>query len=157
MPFVARTDNSMDKTATERAADILLVSSNHAEVTQLQTAIRRAKVQNRLHHVGDAIEAQAYLHREGPYENAPLPGLVLLDTALPKLSVVNLIASVKGDNGLSQVAIIGLVDDGFEPVELDDYVLALDDTIEKPFTLRKLGEALCHIDGLSFLLTRTME
>ena len=145
----------MNKRAKERAADILLVTSNQDEVTQLQTAIRRAKLQNRLHHVGDAVEAKAYLRREGPYQNAPLPGLVLLDTALPGDSVVKLIESVKADSDLSQIALVGLVDDGLEPVELDEYVLSLDDTIEKPFTLRKLVEAICHVDSLSFLLVRS--
>lgn len=145
----------MNKLATDRAADILLVTSSSDEISQLQRGIRRAKIENRLHHVGDAVEAVAYLHRREPYLDAPLPGLVLLDTNLPKDSIRNLIASIRGDTRLSHIALIGLVDDGFEPVEFKDYVLDLDDTIEKPFTLRKLVEVLCQVDGFSFLLLRS--
>ncbi|MCH8139436.1 MAG: response regulator, partial [Proteobacteria bacterium] len=68
------------------AISILLVEDNpdHAELTI--KALKRGKLANQIYWVKDGEEALQFLLHEGSYangENAPRPGLILLDIKLP--------------------------------------------------------------------------
>jgi len=48
-------------------------------------ALADHSIPSTLHHAGDGAEALAFLRREGPYQAAPLPDLILLDLNMPRI------------------------------------------------------------------------
>ena len=64
--------------------DVLLVEDDDGDVLMTKEAFEYHKIRNRLHVVNDGEQALQFLRRQAPYENAPRPGLVLLDLNLPR-------------------------------------------------------------------------
>lgn len=146
---------AMNNLLMQRAADVLLVVGNIDEQHRIRETLRQAKVRNRLHHVGDAAEAGAYLRQEGPYMRAPVPGLVLLDAGLPAEGVVNLISTLKEDAQFAGIPVVVLVGSESEHRLIDNCIYAVDGSIEKPFKLAELMQILISFDTLSLLLVQS--
>ena len=73
-----------------KPVNILLVEDNedHAELTL--GALRNNNLINKIYVVKDGEEALDFVYHRGKYadlEKFPLPGLILLDISLPKVSV----------------------------------------------------------------------
>jgi DNA-binding response OmpR family regulator len=145
----------MNKYLMQRAADILLIVGNFDEQRQIRESLKQAKVKNRLHHIGDAAEASSYLRREGPYMNAPIPGLVLLDASLPANGVIDLITTLKTDAQFAGIPVIVLVGSESEHQLIENSIYAVDGSIEKPFNLIELIQILISVDTLSFVLMQS--
>ena len=145
----------MNKYLMERAADVLLVVSDVGELRQIRDSLHQAKVKNRLHHVGDAKEASAYMRREGPYMHAPIPGLVLLDAGLSRRSVIDLIAELKTDAQFAGIPVVTIVGSDAERQLIENSLYAVDGTLQKPFDLSELVQILISVDTLSFLLIQS--
>ena len=64
--------------------EILLVEDNEDDILLEQEALADAKLVNLTCVVRDGEEAMAYLRRQGKYQNAKMPGLILLDINMPK-------------------------------------------------------------------------
>ncbi len=75
-----------------RVIDVLLVEDDEGDVLMTREAFEYYKIQNRLHVVGDGEQALQFLHRVGPYADAPRPGLILLDVNLPRRSGMEVLA-----------------------------------------------------------------
>ncbi len=135
----------------QRAADGLLFAGRIDDLRQIRHSLQQAKVQNRLHHVGDAVEARAYLRQEGPYTLAPSPGLVLLDASLPRKSVDDLITELKTNAQLAGIPVIVLLGSESERRLIENCRFTVDGSIRKPFDLPELVQVLNSVDALSFL------
>ena len=90
---------------------ILLVEDNpdHAELTM--RALRRGKLLNRIFWVRDGAEALEFLYRRGRYptcQNAPRPGLILLDMKLPKVDGHDVLRQIKADEVLRGIPVVVL-------------------------------------------------
>ena len=77
--------------------DILVVEDNDDDVVLIQAAFSEGKVINRLVFVPDGEEAMTYLHKQGDYATAPMPGMVLLDINMPKKNGFEVLADIKAD------------------------------------------------------------
>jgi chemotaxis family two-component system response regulator Rcp1 len=86
--------------------EVLLVEDNPGDVFLTQEAFREGQASLRLSVVGDGEEAMRYLRREGPFEEAPRPDLVLMDLNLPKKDGRELLAELKQDLDLRQIPVI---------------------------------------------------
>src|SRR5689334_9632219 len=95
--------------------DILLVEDERADVMLTVQTLREAKLANRLHHAGDAIEALAYLRRE---DTRP-PDLVLLDLGLPGMSGHDLLQQIRTDPFLADLHVVVLSGDDRAETILD--------------------------------------
>ena len=70
-----------------RRITILLADDDEDDRMLTRDALADARVLNDFRTVGDGVELLAYLRREGKYahaEDAPRPGLILLDLNMPK-------------------------------------------------------------------------
>lgn len=90
----------------QQSADVLIVASDIDDVIRIRQTLQQARLKNRLHHVGDALEASAYLRREEPYSQAPRPNLVLIDASLSRSCVLDLVAELQADRDLEEIPII---------------------------------------------------
>ena len=67
-----------------RPAEILLVEDNRGDVILAKKAFGKAKISNHIAVASNGVQALAMLRREGAYENAVTPDIILLDLNLPK-------------------------------------------------------------------------
>jgi two-component system, chemotaxis family, response regulator Rcp1 len=88
--------------------EILLVEDNPGDVYLIQEAFREGRFPFHLSVAEDAEQATGFLKREGPYQKAPRPDLILLDLNLPKKDGRQLLSEIKTDPLLRQVPVIVL-------------------------------------------------
>ena len=121
----------LDQPATV-PVEVLLVEDNPGDVRLTQEALREAKVRNRLHVAADGVAAMAFLRRMPPYENAPVPDLILLDLNLPKKSGLEVLEQVKSDDRLQCIPIVILTTSQAERDVLEGYRLRANAYVTKP-------------------------
>ena len=129
------------------APDILLVEDNPGDVRLTQETFKDSKVGNRLVTVSNGEEAIAYLRRQGPYHDAPRPGLVLLDLNLPKKNGHEVLKQIKSDESLRRIPVVVLTSSKAEEDILKTYDLHANCYITKPVDLDQFITVVKSIEG----------
>jgi chemotaxis family two-component system response regulator Rcp1 len=89
-----------------RPIEILLVEDSPSDTELTVEALRDAKVRNNLSTVEDGVQAMQFLRREGQYENAPRPDIILLDLNLPRKDGREVLAEIKADKMLAIIPLV---------------------------------------------------
>jgi CheY-like chemotaxis protein len=131
--------------------DVLLVEDDEGDVLMTREAFERYKIANRLHVVSDGEAALAFLHRTGPYADAPRPGLILLDVNLPRRNGLEVLAELKQDPDLLLIPVVILTTSRAEEDILRSYSLHANAFVTKPVDFEQFIEAIRQIDN--FFLT----
>ncbi len=118
-----------------RPIEILLVEDNPGDVRLTQEALKEGKVRNHLNVVWDGMAALAFLRREGEYEGAVRPDLILLDLNLPKKDGREVLEEVKGNPELRRLPVVVLTTSEAEQDILKAYDLQVNAYITKPVDL----------------------
>lgn len=135
-----------------RAAEILLVEDNPADVRLTQEAMRDGRLVNALHVVGDGDAALAFLRREPPYENATRPDLVLLDLNLPGIDGREVLVEIKEDPELRTIPVVVLTTSDDEADVLSAYLNHANAYITKPVDLDRFVEVARQLERFWFSL-----
>ena len=138
-----------------RPVDVLLVADDVDSVRQIRHALHQTKVVNRLHHVGDGVEATAYLRREGQYRDAPDPELVLLDANLPRKCQFDVVAELTTEQQFAEISMIVLASSESELRLTDECGYAADGSISMPLSLPQLVQSLMSVDTSSVPLAQS--
>lgn len=88
-----------------RLVPVLLIEDNPADIRLTLEASSSVGI-TRLDVITDGDTAMAYLHRQPPYQNAPRPGLVLLDLNLPRVDGRHVLTAIKIDPDLHTIPVI---------------------------------------------------
>ena len=115
--------------------EILLVEDNPGDVRLTKEALKEAKVINNLTVLKDGEEALAYHRRQGPYEKAARPHLILLDLNLPRKDGREVLAQIKGEDALKRIPVVVLTTSQDEQDVLKSYNLHANCYITKPVDL----------------------
>lgn len=134
--------------------EILLVEDSPGDVRLTQEALKEAKVLNNLSVVTDGAEALAYLHREGAYENAPRPDLILLDLNLPKRSGREVLEEIKHDPDLLRIPVVILTTSGDRDDVMGAYALHANCYITKPVDLDQFMAVVRTIEDFWLTVVR---
>ena len=137
-----------------RPVRILLVEDSPSDVALTIAALESGRVANEIAVVGDGEAALAYLHREGAYENATRPDLILLDLNMPKMDGREVLAEVKGDPELKAIPIIILTTSAAESDILRSYELQANSYVTKPVGLDPFLAAVRGIEDFWLTLVR---
>ncbi|WP_018869067.1 diguanylate cyclase domain-containing protein [Thioalkalivibrio sp. ALgr3] len=97
----------MNETA-EPVTDVLLVEDEPADVHLTRMAFEEAGVTARLHHVNDGREALRFLAGEPPYDEAPQPGLILLDLNMPHMGGLEFLQRLRETDQAEEVPVVVL-------------------------------------------------
>jgi CheY-like chemotaxis protein len=131
--------------------DVLLVEDDEGDVLMTREAFEFYKIRNTLHVVTDGEQALQFLHRTGPYADAPRPGLVLLDVNLPRVSGFEVLTELKKDPELLDVPVVMLTTSQAEEDILRSYKLHANAYVSKPVDFEGFTAAIRQIDD--FFLT----
>ena len=121
---------------------VLLVEDDPGDVVLIQEAFEHNKVRNRLHVVGDGVEAMRFL-RDGGGER---PDLILLDLNLPRKDGREVLAEVKGDPELRSIPVVVLTTSKAEEDILRSYDLHANAYVTKPVDFNRFIEVVRQID-----------
>lgn len=100
----------MDDVAAERF--ILIVEDNPEHSRQIINALNENPVPYQIGTIADGAEALQFLRRQGAYQSAPRPALILLDLNLPGKDGREILADIKGDASLRRIPIVVLSSSG---------------------------------------------
>ena len=118
-----------------KSIEILLIEDNAGDARLAKEALRDAKVGNNLTWIADDVEALAYLRREGKFDKAPRPDLILLDLNLPRKDGREVLAEIKADDKLKRIPVVILTTSQAEEDILRAYHLNANCYISKPVDL----------------------
>jgi CheY-like chemotaxis protein len=144
----------MSNSGDAQAIDVLMVEDDEGDVLMTREAFEYYKVRNRLHVVTDGEQALQFLHRTGPYADAPRPGLILLDVNLPRRSGLEVLAELKKDPDLLVIPVVMLTTSRAEEDILRSYELHANAYVSKPVDFEHFIEAVRQIDDFFLTLVR---
>ena len=137
-----------------KAAEILLVEDDPADVELTQETMANAKVMINLHVVGDGVEALDFLRRQGKFDNVPRPDLILLDLNLPRMDGRTFLSELKADNQLKTIPVVVLTTSQAEEDIVRSYRLGANCYITKPVGLKEFARVVNAIENFWFTIVR---
>jgi CheY-like chemotaxis protein len=124
---------------------ILLADDDEEDRAMTISALRERRVSNDIRCVGDGEELSDYLFHRGAYANAeeaPKPGLILLDLNMPKKDGREVLAEIKANAGLRSIPVVVLTTSKAEEDIARTYDLGVNSFITKPVTFEGLVQAM---------------
>ena len=115
-----------------KQTEVLLVEDNLGDVGLAREAFRDVNSAVRLHLAADGIEAMAFLRKQGAYNDAPRPDLIVLDLNLPKMNGREVLAQIKSDANLKIIPTVVLSSSETEADVLMSYKLQANCYLRKP-------------------------
>ena len=122
--------------------EILLVEDNEDDIVLEQEAIADAKLVNLMQVVRDGEEALAYLRRQGEYQNARMPGLILLDINMPRKNGFEVLNEMKADPALMHIPVVMLTTSDSEADIVKSYAKGACSYITKPMDFDKFSDVI---------------
>lgn len=129
-----------------RPIEILLVEDSPSDALLTQEALRQGKVENRLHHVVDGIEALEYLRGEGDFRDVPRPDLILLDLNMPRMSGPEVLREIRSDEALHTIPIVVLTTSDDQRDVIRAYELCANCFLTKPVDMSQFITAMQALD-----------
>jgi CheY-like chemotaxis protein len=132
----------------------ILMADDDADDRELtREALEESRLANDLRFVEDGEQLMAYLRREGQYkseQDAPRPGLVLLDLNMPRKDGRTALAEIKADPELRQIPVVILTTSKADEDVYRSYDLGVNSYIVKPVTFEALVDILQTLEKYWF-------
>jgi chemotaxis family two-component system response regulator Rcp1 len=144
----------MTDTSSARPVEILLVEDNPGDVRLMTETFRDGKISNRLSVVEDGVEAVAFLRREGKYQAAPRPDLVLLDLSLPRKNGQEVLAEIKQDADLKRIPVCVVTSSAAEKDILQAYNNYVNCYLTKPVDLEQFIGVVRSVEEFWFTVVK---
>ena len=133
---------------------VLLVEDSLADARLMVEVFKEEHINVDVDIVRDGEEAMAYLNRQGKYEAAPIPKLIILDLNMPKKDGREVLAEIKCDSTLSTIPVVILTTSQSEEDIHKSYKLNASCFITKPLELEKFIAIIRSIDSFWFKAVR---
>ena len=120
-------------------------------------ALEESRLANDLRFVGDGEELMDYLRRRGRYaapNDAPRPGLILLDLNMPKKDGREALKEIKADPELRRIPIVVLTTSKAEEDIYRSYDLGVNSFIIKPVSFEGLVEVMTTLARYWFQIVK---
>lgn len=131
---------------------VLLVEDSPGDVRLTREAFQDVNPSVHLHVASDGVEAMAFLRHEGTHINAPRPDLILLDLNLPRMDGREVLAHIKGDDGLKTIPTVVLTTSDAETDIATSYQLHANCYLTKPAQFDEFSDLVRCVND--FWLTR---
>ena len=131
---------------TLQETEILLVEDNDEDLELTLRALKQHRLANRIHVARDGAEALAFFQQQ-----SQLPKVVLLDLKLPKVSGLEVLQAIRGDERTRALPVVVLTSSREEPDVKRCYDLGVNSYIVKPVDFDAFVKAVAEV-GLYWLL-----
>ncbi len=134
--------------------DILLVEDNPLDAELVTRAIRKQNIANPLYVAEDGAQALDVIFCRGAYANrstAPLPKVILLDLKLPKVSGLEVLKAIKGEEATRSIPVVIVSSSREDPDIKTAYALGANSYVVKPVSSDAFIDAMSKL-GLYWLL-----
>lgn len=124
---------------------ILMADDDAEDCLLAQRAFDQSRLSNDLRFVHDGEELLQYLRREQAYAppaEAPVPGLLLLDLNMPRMSGMEALREIKADPRLRRIPIVVLTTSQAEEDIYRTYDLGVSAFVTKPVSFAGLVTAI---------------
>jgi two-component system response regulator len=135
----------------DELVEILLVEDNPDDVELTIRALRKHNLANHVHVVRDGAEALEYIFPADPSDGGRVPRLIVLDLKLPKVSGLEVLQRLKGDDRTKLIPVIVLTSSQEERDLLDSYRYGVNSYVVKPVNFEEFVRAVADL-GLYWLL-----
>lgn len=122
---------------------ILIADDDEDDRMLAEDALRESRLANHIRFVEDGEALMDYLYRRGEFtEDAPRPGLILLDLNMPRKDGREALAEIKRDPSLRTIPVVVLTTSKAEEDILRTYDLGVNSFVTKPVTFDGLVEVM---------------
>lgn len=129
-----------------KPAHILLVEDNEGDIILTLDAFEDGKVKTEISVARNGQEAIDFLFKEGNYQNALKPDLILLDINLPVFNGHEVLQKIKADSTLKKIPVIMLTTSS-NPKEINmAYENNCNSYIKKPLDMDGFLKAILQIE-----------
>jgi chemotaxis family two-component system response regulator Rcp1 len=133
--------------AESRIAEILLVEDNADDVFLTREAFDAAGLRVNLHHVDNGEKCMQFLYRQGPYADAPMPDLILLDMHMPVMDGYEVLTEIVKDEKLRHLPVVVLTT-SYEAADIHKmYGLRCSSYITKPVDFDNFVKVIAQLAG----------
>jgi len=129
---------------------ILIVEDSPSDAFIVREALKQAQEPSDVHCVRDGVEAIEFLHRRGPFVDAPRPDIMLLDLNLPRKDGRELLAEIKSDEKLKSIPVIVLTSSAADQDVSRAYSLHANCYLTKPADFSQFKEMVRAIENFWF-------
>ena len=132
------------ETAEPTPIVILMADDDDDDYVLTKKALGESRLLNKLMRVKDGEELLDYLHRRGDFneDNAPRPGVILLDLNMPRKDGREALKEIKGDDALRNIPIVVFTTSKAEEDIFKTYQLGVNSFITKPVTFDNLTKVM---------------
>lgn len=136
--------------------NILIADDDSDDRLLTKEAFEENRLKNPLYFVEDGEQLMDFLNHKNGYntQNAPRPGLILLDLNMPKLDGREALARIKSDPKLKSIPVIILTTSKTEEDIVKSYNLGVNSFITKPVSFNNLVEVTARINNYWFELVK---
>jgi two-component system, chemotaxis family, response regulator Rcp1 len=124
---------------------VLLVEDSPNDAELMTEALNEGRLPLAIAHLEDGEAAMRYLRREGEYQAAARPDLILLDLHLPRMSGHEVLAEVKQDEHLRRIPVIMLTSSDSEDAVRQASDLYANCYVTKPADLDQFNQTVKKI------------
>jgi CheY-like chemotaxis protein len=142
----------MDRTTA--AIEILLVEDSLADADLMCDALKEGCLKPNIQVVDNGEDAIHFLHRQGEFESAPQPDLVLLDLFLPRKNGHEVLADIKQHPLLRRIPIVILTSTDSEEAIRTAYDLHANCCVTKPADQEQFVQAVKKIERFWLRVSR---
>lgn len=143
----------------QQPLQILLAEDDEDDILLTREAMEEAHLLNELRVVKDGQELLDYLFRKGDYnkENAPRPGLILLDINMPRVSGYEALEEIKKDPELWKIPVVVVTTSKAEQDIVEGYRLGVAGYCIKPVGFDQFVEIIKSVEHYWFQIVEVPE
>lgn len=133
----------------KRNFTVLMAEDNDHDVLATKRSWKQYNIRNDLRIVRDGEECIDYLLKRNAYQNpedAPSPGVILLDIKMPKLDGLEVLKFIKSHKELRKIPVVILTTSKAEEDRIASYDFGANAFIQKPVGFLNFAEAIKQIN-----------
>lgn len=134
--------------------EVLLVEDNAHDAELTIRALKSCNLHNKLYWVKDGVEALEFVNCKGAFSERDvreLPRLILLDLKMPRLSGIDVLRALKGEERTHGIPVVVMTSSSLERDLNDCYQLGVNGYVAKPIGFAELTLAVARM-GMYWLL-----
>ena len=129
---------------------LLLVEDNPGDIRLTQEAIKECKIDIDMDVISDGEKVMPFLNKEGEFENADRPDIIMLDLNLPKRNGIEILKEIKANPKLKRIPVIAVTTSEADHDIFKTYDMHANAYILKPVDFDDFTRVIQQMDAFWF-------